>query len=255
MNKVILSLLLLIFSILFATDSSAQPVIEVEYYRPLDAADGGYLEGNFSYRLHCNSRESLFVFLTQDDIASDQRNNPGQLSLTIWLGDKEHWIYKDLPGKMLTEFQISIQENKYLIEDEVHPMQWEITPETKVIQGMPVKKARCEHRGRHYTAWFAPGIPLANGPWKLGGLPGLILEAYDDKKEVVFLFKAIRQLERVPISKPASKGRKVSLTKFLDLNKKETKQYFEFIEARMKSNGGDFNIDFDLKYKSWEYLK
>lgn len=248
-------LLLLILSILFPTEISAQPVIEVDYYKPLEAAGGGYLEENSSYRLHCNARESLFVFLTQNDIASDQQTNSGQLDLRIWLGDEEHWIYKDLPGKMLTEFQISIQDNKYLIEDEPHPMQWEITPDTKVIQGMPVKKARCEHRGRQYTAWFAPGIPLANGPWKLGGLPGLILEAYDDKKEVIFLFKAIRQLERVPINKPTSKGRKVSLAKFLDLNQKETKQYFEFIEARMKSNGGDFDVDLDLKYTSWEYLK
>jgi hypothetical protein len=34
-------------------------------------------------------------------------------------------------------------------------------------------------KGREYIVWYAPSIAYAEGPWKLGGLPGLILEAYD----------------------------------------------------------------------------
>ena len=46
--------------------------------------------------------------------------------------------------------------------------------------------ATADFRGRRWTAWFATDIPVSDGPWKLGGLPGLILEAYDEGQQHVF---------------------------------------------------------------------
>jgi len=48
------------------------------------------------------------------------------------------------------------------------------------------QKAEGDFRGRHYIAWFSNKILIPDGPWKLCGLPGLILEAYDEKKTVYF---------------------------------------------------------------------
>lgn len=41
-------------------------------------------------------------------------------------------------------------------------------------------RARCAFRGRNYEAWYAPEIAVSAGPWKFGGLPGLILAIKDD---------------------------------------------------------------------------
>lgn len=248
-------MLLLFFFVLFQSRINAQFTIEVDYYKPLEAAGGGYLEENAAFRLRCTPIKSIFVFLTEENVESGSQGSDGNYDLRIWLGDEEHWVYKNFVEKDLTEYLTSIQDNRYIISDEIHPMHWEVLQETKNIGGIPVTKARCEHRGRSYIAWFAPSIPINNGPWKLGGLPGLILEAYDDEKEVVFLFKSLRQLDRAAIKKPDSKGRKVTLPTFLEINKKETTQFFEFMEARMKSTNGDFDIDLNVKYTSWESLK
>jgi hypothetical protein len=45
-------------------------------------------------------------------------------------------------------------------------------------------------RGRNYIAWYSPDIPKPYGPWKLFGLPGMILEARD--KERKFHFEAMQ---------------------------------------------------------------
>ena len=63
--------------------------------------------------------------------------------------------------------------------------------ETKKIGKFVCKKATTTFRGRNYTAWFTNEIPLPYGPWKLNGLPGLILEAYDSNKFVYWYSKNI----------------------------------------------------------------
>lgn len=56
-------------------------------------------------------------------------------------------------------------------------IEWEISDSTKTVLGYECTMATTNYHGRHWTAWFTPEIPLQEGPWKLTGLPGLILEA------------------------------------------------------------------------------
>lgn len=56
-------------------------------------------------------------------------------------------------------------------------IQWEISDSTKTVLGYDCVMATANYHGRDWTVWFAPDIPLQEGPWKLIGLPGLILEA------------------------------------------------------------------------------
>jgi hypothetical protein len=64
------------------------------------------------------------------------------------------------------------------------------------------QKATGHFKGRDYTAWFCPDLPFHTGPWKLNGLPGLIVEAYDTNKEVEFKFDGMEQV--VPSDKLAT---------------------------------------------------
>ena len=68
---------------------------------------------------------------------------------------------------------------------------WQLKKETKKIGNLVAHKATGKFRGREYTAWYTLEIPLPYGPWKLQGLPGLILEAYDEKKEMYLYFKNV----------------------------------------------------------------
>lgn len=89
-----------------------------------------------------------------------------------------------------------------LITDLYPEISWDITTEQKVITGYDCIKATAQYRGRRWTAWFAPSIAIPYGPWKLHGLPGLILEAYDDEKLLTIKFTKIERKGSVIFDKP-----------------------------------------------------
>ncbi len=84
--------------------------------------------------------------------------------------------------------------NRYLIEDGMPPIEWKISADTATFGGLHCQKATAHFKGRDYTAWFCPDMPLHVGPWKLNGLPGVIVEAYDTKKDVQFMFDGVEKV-------------------------------------------------------------
>lgn len=126
-------------------------------------------------------------------------------------GKKIQKTYKDENGKLFGIRDFSSKNGLYVINNrkkdtiycnarfntnfiykEKKPLiNWKIESVFKKIEGIEVQKATTTFRGRTYIAWFSSKIPIPLGPWKLNGLPGLIIEAYDSNKEVLFLFKKI----------------------------------------------------------------
>nr|WP_294945653.1 GLPGLI family protein [uncultured Mucilaginibacter sp.] len=89
----------------------------------------------------------------------------------------------------------------YLIDEPLPKIDWKISADTATFGTLACQKATAHFKGRDYTAWFCPDLPFRAGPWKLNGLPGLIVEAYDTNKEVEFKFDGLEQV--VPSDKPA----------------------------------------------------
>jgi GLPGLI family protein len=107
-------------------------------------------------------------------------------------------VYKNYPQGQVSVTD-AISNNYYIYIDELHPQSWEILDSVKTILDYPVQMAVSYFRGRRWTAWFAPDIPISDGPWKLSGLPGLIMEAYDAKKHYSFHIVGIEKVDDEPI--------------------------------------------------------
>jgi GLPGLI family protein len=94
---------------------------------------------------------------------------------------------KDIKKEMLVFAEPSLDGTVKYFRDTLHPIQWQLIDESKMIDSLECFKATAFFKGREYTAWYCPAIPIANGPWKLGGLPGLIVEAYENNKDLHFM--------------------------------------------------------------------
>lgn len=81
--------------------------------------------------------------------------------------------------------------SNYLIEETAPVIKWKISKDTTSFSGVKCQKATTYFKGRNWIAWFAPELAFQSGPWKLNGLPGLIIEAHDEKNEVKFQFAGI----------------------------------------------------------------
>ena len=102
--------------------------------------------------------------------------------------------YYEFPNeKKLARKEPLVMEN-YLIEDAMPAIDWKISSDTATYGGLHCQKATSHFKGRDYTAWFCPDMPLHVGPWKLNGLPGVIVEAYDAKKDVQFMFDGVEKV-------------------------------------------------------------
>ena len=93
-----------------------------------------------------------------------------------------------------------------------------IDDSTKNVLGYECIMATANYHGRHWTAWFTPEIPVDAGPWKLLGLPGLILEACDSTGHHHFTANGIQSVNMniPPVYEPYS-YEKTTRKKFLEL--------------------------------------
>ena len=79
-------------------------------------------------------------------------------------------------------------------EPRVRP-NWHISGETREISGYTGVRATAYYLGRNWIAYFTPEIPIDLGPWKLWGLPGLILEAFDKDNLFSFQFNGFQTVD------------------------------------------------------------
>jgi len=103
-------------------------------------------------------------------------------------------LYNDLAaGKMMV--YASIIPDRYRYEESLPNINWTLVPGNETICGYVCKKAEGEYQGRRWTVWYAEEVPVPFGPWKLTGLPGLVMKGQDSEGNHTFTAISFRQGE------------------------------------------------------------
>lgn len=107
-------------------------------------------------------------------------------------------VFKNYPQKNKLTYTKNMVKF-FMYEEPMIMPQWKMLQGDTVIVGYPCKKAKTTFRGRTWIVWYTMDIPYHDGPWKLYGLPGLILKADDIKGDFIFNCIGIDKGKKQPI--------------------------------------------------------
>jgi len=123
---------------------------------------------------------------------------------------------------------------KYYYQEPASLFTWVIAPTTATIAGYACQRATTTFGGRTWEAWFTRAVPIADGPYKFYGLPGLIVKVADTRGHFVFELTKLRQLVPPVAIAPPEAGAKLIAKAELARGKAE---YDRTALTQMMANG------------------
>ncbi len=243
-NKLLMKKYWILFFVLCVTYSFSQNKKEllIEYQLLLNLNTSKkhnptlYYKNNNSY-FHWNNTESSESELEADD----EGNYKFEIVVTDSIGTINHVNFlTDTITSRFLHFK-----NPHVLKEKRTQIAWKLQKETKVIGNFTCNKAIGAFRGRMYIVWYTPKIPLPIGPWKLNGLSGLIVEAYDATKKVHFYLKSIKTNKKPRLfdyDTVFKEGKQITL-------KEHAKNQSELVDDLMKKLQAKFprNVKVEIK--------
>ena len=206
--------------------------------------------------LYFNNTQSLFEYkeapfdekeITAEEINNklDQNNN---ISFDIRLKDTVLYYLKyDRNDNLIREFVRGFMSNEFYYVIELAPqINWTISEEQRRIDQYDCTKATCCFRGRNYIAWFTTSIQTSFGPLKLHGLPGLIVELTDEKKEIMIQARIVKKEEHLVKNDPLD-VKTITHSEYKKLSADGIKKVEEIVNQIVSKSGRGFKTTANVK--------
>lgn len=223
---------------------------KVAYKQTLNLGDGDW---DISYELLFNNSISLYR-QNYGDKAREVTVTPDGSTHILELATEEtaNYYFSYLNSSKIL-FGETIAFDYYHFEENVPEIKWKLLDEIKKIGKFNCKKAKGTFRGRNYTAWYTEEIPINAGPWKLRGLSGLILQAWDDegvyKAEAVNISLGKETNLEHKIGKIVFKNKRLSIDQYKKKKQSEQVETLNYINAKLKEGEPLFSMEDQNKRK------
>lgn len=155
-------------------------------------------------------------------------------TIFVSLADKTMDVQEDVPP-----YHYAYQESEEL--------NWTLLDDTLTITGYLCHKAQTTYGGRTWYAYYTEDIPTTAGPWKLKGLPGLIVKAED--AENIFCFEMFELTQQsIVITNPVEAAiTKTKRDKFVQLRNKL------FLDKRYMEDPTYYLTDAEKMHGAYEF--
>ena len=102
-------------------------------------------------------------------------------------------IYKTAAGRQVTHYE-PLGMSTFRYDEPAGALTWTIVPGAPAtIAGYSCQQATASFGGRRWQAWFTREVPVPEGPYKFGGLPGLIVKVADTRGYYTFELLQLRK--------------------------------------------------------------
>ncbi|MDE6379016.1 MAG: GLPGLI family protein [Muribaculaceae bacterium] len=212
-------------------------------------------DGLSKFSCYKNLTVDSIILRTSDDqlykAASEGKLNNGEFMT----------IFKNYPSGKLTHTE-KICMDWFRYEEDMPKLEWELTDSVTNVLGYECQSAKCSFRGREWTAFYTEDIPLTEGPWKLYGLPGLIMKASDENGHYTFECIGIKSKANRPITIYKVPFNKVSRKEYYDTKHRYEINPYAYTEATagihitVHDEAGNPALDaYDPMDLSYDYLE
>lgn len=162
--------------------------------------------------LYFNATESIYLNGKKQE-KNEHNFSSGNASVVIKMDEPENQYYKNIEEDAKIQKQDFFGKT-FLIGDQLKNYAWKLTGKQKKILDYVCQEATYTSEEDTVSAWFAPQIPVSNGPAGYGKLPGMILEISKNSEQVVIT--ATKISDTLPEDKLVApkKGKKVNQEAF-----------------------------------------
>ncbi|MBK3519562.1 GLPGLI family protein [Carboxylicivirga marina] len=104
-------------------------------------------------------------------------------------------LFKDYEsGFMIYEERLG--RDYHVVKEKLDLFKWQLNTKVDTLLGYPCKTAFAEFRGREYQAFYTTELPFTAAPWKLHGLPGVMLRIQTIDDVLIFDAQSIEILDK-----------------------------------------------------------
>lgn len=91
--------------------------------------------------------------------------------------------------------RIPLYKDEVIYNQQISDLKYEFTGKSKKIGKYNCQEAKLNLNGRKYTIWFTPDIGTNFGPYKINGLPGLVVELSEEISKIKITLQGIKNLK------------------------------------------------------------
>lgn len=202
-----------IFLLFFLQTSFGQSNLEINYIIKYDTEI--YNEKKGTLLLDLKKKKSIF-FISKNNLKKEVAQEVNQVD--VIQSGIERFIAADVNSNLLI-CKEKINSDTYIVSENIPKINWKLEDEiTKKIDKYTCYKATANFRGRNYIVWYSLDYPIQMGPWKFNGLPGLIMEIYDETNRYYWGVTQIKFTnDEVVFPRELELYEKIDLKKYVEL--------------------------------------
>jgi GLPGLI family protein len=165
----------------------------------INAQENRVLKYNFQDKNGHNCNSSLYLVNNESIFkVEDSRNDGLQPEVSddgpfvIIMNDSISKVIYSTKTHSIVRIPLYKSEILYKLPNNVN--KFELTGKVKTIEKFNCQEAKLKLNSRIYSIWFAPEIIVNYGPFKINGLPGLIVEIYEETNKTRITLKSIDKI-------------------------------------------------------------